>query len=194
MKTIKTLTHVIGTVFIMLLAFSAQQVYAGGAHSGGHDESNAVLEDARKQHSEHEHGHDFKAMESMSPEQLGRVIALMQDIGLVVPKMDSARGRKLFVNTGCILCHSVNGVGRDVGPSLNASDMPSPMNAFEFAARMWRGAESMAALQKEMLGGVIPLTGQDLANLIAFAHDKSEQKKLTAEQIPEKFREKLHHD
>jgi hypothetical protein len=61
------------------------------------------------------------------------------------------------------------------------------MNAFEFAARMWRGAEAMTALQNDLLGEVISLDGQDLADLVAFAHDPKEQARLTEDQIPERF-------
>ena len=69
--------------------------------------------------------------------------------------------------------------------------MPSPMNAFEFASRMWRGAAAMTAMQEEVLGGVITLMGQGLAYLIAFAINDEEQKKLTAKQIPKRFHEML---
>lgn len=178
----------------LVLAGAPANVYAGSGHSpgqSGHDEPQGMMKNMREQHRSHEHGHDFEAMESMTPEQLERMISLMQDVGLVVPVMDSARGRNLFVNTGCVVCHSVNHVGGDIGPSLNASDLPSPMNVFEFAARMWRGAAAMTAMQEDMLGEVIPLTGQDLADLIAFAHDAEEQNNLTENQIPENYRKML---
>jgi hypothetical protein len=81
----------------------------------------------------------------------------------------------------------VNGVGGDLGPSLDAAEMPRPMNAFDFTARMWRGAQAMTALQEDLLGEVISLDGQDLADLVAFAHDAEEQAKLTADQITERF-------
>ena len=45
----------------------------------------------------------------------------------------------------------------------------------------------MMALQEEMLGEVISLDGQDLADLVAFAHDADEQAKLTMDQVPERF-------
>lgn len=67
--------------------------------------------------------------------------------------------------------------------------MPSPMNAFEFAARMWRGAPAMVQLQEDVLGDVITLTGQDLADMVAFAHDEAEQQNLSSDQIPQKFRD-----
>lgn len=156
-------------------------------HMGGtmpHD-----LEEMRELHRGHQHRHDFEVMEHMSPEERDRVLALMRDIGLALPPMDPARGRDLFLDRGCVACHSVNGVGGHLGPSLNAADMPEPMNAFEFAARMWRGAEAMTALQQDILGRVISLSGQDLADIIAFAHDEREQAKLRVEQVPKEYRD-----
>jgi hypothetical protein len=173
---------------------------AGGDHGAtgagqGHAEGMGMgmgmmpgsLDEMREMHRGHMHGHDFEAMQEMSPEQRARVMALMHEIGVVMPPMDPERGRHLFVEKGCIACHSVNGVGGDLGPALDAADMPRPMNAFEFAARMWRGAEAMTALQKDLLGEVISLDGQDLADLVAFAHDAEEQAKLTEDQIPEHY-------
>ena len=176
----------------LALASAPEPVYAGAGKKGhGHDDAREMMQNMREKHSAHEHGHDFEAMENMSREEMTRMVALMQDVGLVVPRMDAVRGRKLFVETGCVVCHSVNSVGGDIGPSLNADDMPSPMNAFEFAARMWRGAAAMTAMQQDMFGDVIALTGQDLIDLVAFAHDGNEQKKLAANQIPEKFHKML---
>ena len=40
-----------------------------------------------------------------------------------------------------------------------------------------------------MLGEVISITGQDLADLDAFAHDAEEQAKLIMGQVPERFHE-----
>lgn len=170
----------------LMLGSTAQFANASGSHDDGHG-TKGMMDQMRMQHSTHEHRHDFEAMEEMPPEQMERMVSLMQDLGLVVPGMDAERGRELFVETGCVVCHAVNGVGGDIGPSLNAADLPTPMNAFEFAARMWRGAAAMTVMQQDMLGEVIPLTGQDLADLIAFAHDAHEQEKLTENQIPEKF-------
>ena len=103
--------------------------------------------------------------------------------------MDPEHGRELFMEKGCVACHQVNGVGGDLGPTLNAADMPKPMNAFEFAARMWRGAPAMTELQRQMLGDVITLNGQELADIIAFAHDEEAQAKLEKSDIPQEYQE-----
>jgi len=63
--------------------------------------------------------------------------------------------------------------------------MDLPMNPFEFAARMWRGAPAMVAAQEDELGGQIEFTGQELADIIAFVHDSEEQKAFSAGDIPE---------
>ena len=160
--------------------------HAGGGHGeeGHHD-----MERMREMHRQHDHKHDFAAMDRLSPERRERLLSLMRDIGLALPPMDPERGRTLFLDKGCVACHEVNGVGGTLGPSLDAEDMPEPMNTFEFAARMWRGAPAMIDLQSELLGDVITLDGQDLADIIAFAHDEEAQSKLSAEQVPEEFRE-----
>jgi mono/diheme cytochrome c family protein len=168
----------------------SQPVLANAGHSEeGEDKS--MVEQMREEHDSHEHGHDFEALEAMSPEQQERTIALMREVGIVLPHMDPARGRELFLQKGCIACHSINGVGGEIGPSLNSVDMPSSMSVFDFSARMWRGAGAMTSMQQDLLGDVINLTGQDLADLTAFAHDDAEQKKLSDDQIPEKFQEFL---
>ncbi len=179
-------------VFVALATVTWGVAGAGPGHSGPHgDSGREMLENMRKMHSEHEHAHDFKAMEEVSPEQSARMMNLMREVGLALPPMDSHRGHLLFINKGCILCHKVNDVGGDVGPAMNAHDMPSPMNVFEFAARMWKGAPAMVAMQQEELGEVISLTGQELADLIAFAHDKTMQATVSLDQVPEKWREKI---
>jgi len=108
-----------------------------------------------------------------------------------LPTMNARRGRKLFAEKGCAVCHSVNGIGGNVGPALDWANMPQPMDAFGFVARMWRGAPAMSLMQEEIFGDVISLSGQDLVDLVAFAHDEEEQKKLTKDQIPQKLQNLL---
>lgn len=168
-----------------------QPAYTAGDHEGGHGahEIETNLEAMREEHQAHDHGHDFEAIAALSQEDMGLLHDAMEDMGLAMPPMDPERGRELFVAEGCIACHQVNGVGGEIGPSLNAADMPVPMNTFEFAARMWRGADAMIQMQRDLFGDQISLSGQDLADLVAFAHDEVEQQELSDADIPEKFRE-----
>jgi hypothetical protein len=47
----------------------------------------------------------------------------------------------------------------------------------------------MIAMQEdEQFGGQIELSGQDIADLVAFAHDEKEQAEVAADQVPEKYR------
>ena len=113
----------------------------------------------------------------------------MMGPGLTMPTMDAESGRKLFASKGCVVCHSVNGVGGEDAPPLDAAIMPLPMNPFEFAARMWGGAEAMVALQREELGEPIELSGQELADIIAFVHDGEEQKKFSEADMPDQIKD-----
>ncbi|WP_246107520.1 c-type cytochrome [Puniceibacterium confluentis] len=117
-------------------------------------------------------------------------MAMMSD-GLLMPKMNAAEGRKLFAAKGCVMCHSVNGVGGEDAPTLDAATMPLPMNPFEFAARMWRGAPAMIAMQKDEMGGQIEFTGAELADIIAFVHDPEEQTRFTVDDIPAEMAARL---
>lgn len=113
--------------------------------------------------------------------------------GLILPQMDSENGRALFAAKGCVVCHAVNGVGGEDAPMLDAEFMDQPMDPFEFAANMWRGAETMVALQREELGDVIQMSGQELADIIAFVHDPVEQAKFSESDIPEDIQALIAH-
>ncbi|WP_292668570.1 c-type cytochrome [Mesorhizobium sp.] len=119
---------------------------------------------------------------------------LMMSPGLMMPVMNPANGRKLFAAKGCVVCHSVNGVGGTDAAALDASTMTPMMNPFDFTARMWTGAEAMIGMQREELGKQIQFTGQELADIIAFAHDAEEQKKFSEADIPPEIDKLLHAD
>ena len=176
---------------IMALVGGGSYVLADEGHS--HDAQRKLLKGMQDQHREHDHAHDFQAMEEISREDMHRTIDLMTELGLALPPMDSARGREVFLDRGCIVCHAINGVGGEIGPPLNAADMPQPMNAFEFAARMWRGAPVMAEMQEDLLGEMITLSGQDLADIVAFTHDEAEQLSVSSGEIPERYRALIIH-
>ncbi|MDA3858544.1 MAG: c-type cytochrome [Roseovarius sp.] len=114
--------------------------------------------------------------------------------GLMMPQMDAAKGRKLFAEKGCVVCHSINGVGGEDAPMLDAEFMEMPMNPFDFAARMWRGAGAMVALQEDEMGGQIELDGEELAAIIAFVHDAQEQARFSETDIPEEIEGMMHHE
>ena len=98
---------------------------------------------------------------------------------LLMPIMSSSRGMELFVSTGCVACHSVNGVGGHDATSLDAHDMDEYMNPFDLAAKMWQMAPMMIAAQEEAFGEQIYFSGDELADIIAFLHDDSQQHKFS---------------
>lgn len=109
----------------------------------------------------------------------------------VVHSSDAEIGRTLFVEKGCVICHSVNGVGGKAAAALDAVSPSATNDPLEFAARMWRGAPAMVELQSLELGYVIWLTSADIANLAAFASDLPAQKELTIDDLPQQTRDGL---
>ncbi len=104
---------------------------------------------------------------------------------------DAAKGRLLFVEKGCVLCHAINGVGGKAAPALDAPDPYVRPDPLEFAARMWRGAPAMVEFQSVELGYVIDLSADDIAHLATFAASREEQKLLLDDAIPGPMRDSL---
>ena len=107
------------------------------------------------------------------------------------PAVDPAEGRELFVTKGCVICHSINGVGGLAAPPLEAEGRSSTVDVAGFAARMWRGAGPMVWLQTLEMGYQIDLTGEDIANLAGFVQDVREQARFTEDTLPDYVRDAL---
>lgn len=125
---------------------------------------------------------------------IARNAAEREELMLAMPRMDGEAGRYLFAAKGCVVCHAVNGVGGEDAPALDADHYDGPMNPFDFAAGMWRGAAAMILLQEDELGGQIELTGAELAAIVAFAHDPEEQAKFSEADIPPEIDAVMHKD
>ena len=108
---------------------------------------------------------------------------------ILIPQINSERGRKLFVDKACVVCHSINGIGGKAAPPLDAIEDKKHFDLMDFTARMWRGADVMIVLQNMELGYQIDLTGQEIADLAAFANDTNEQSKFSENDIPDLINE-----
>jgi mono/diheme cytochrome c family protein len=112
---------------------------------------------------------------------------------LSMPEMDPVRGMGLFVSKGCVACHSVNGVGGHDAPELDAHTMTMMMNPFEFAAKLWNSAVTMATLQEEAFGEQIRLTGDELADIVAFVHNDEAQHTFSERNLTPRARKMMNH-
>jgi mono/diheme cytochrome c family protein len=108
---------------------------------------------------------------------------------LVVPLVDSAKGKRLFVDKGCVLCHSVNKVGGAAAAALDAPQGGRYVDLTEFMARMWRGAFAMIELQGMELGYQLDFTGAELGHIAAFLSDAGEQKGFSERDVPDIIRD-----
>jgi mono/diheme cytochrome c family protein len=96
---------------------------------------------------------------------------------------DAARGRTLFVSKGCVVCHAINEVGGTRAAPLDPEAASGDVDALDFVARMWRGAEAMIFMQQQELGVQIDFTGQELADIIAFVHNPKERRKFSEQAL-----------
>ena len=115
-------------------------------------------------------------------------IAEAQETQALMSSGDAARGRALFVRKGCIACHAVNEIGGTTGPPLDVEFAPDEIDPLDFVARMWRGAEPMVMMQQSLFGEQLDFTGEELADIIAFAHDPEEQRRFSEADVPPAMR------
>ena len=116
-------------------------------------------------------------------------------VRLVMPLMNPARGKVLFVTKGCVACHAINGVGGHDAPAMDAHKMPDMlMNPFDFAAKMWNHAPAMIAAQESAFGEQVFFTGEELADIIAFIHDDGAQHAFTENDLTAEARKMMDHE
>lgn len=112
--------------------------------------------------------------------------------GLIIPKLDPLRGKALFISKGCVACHSVNNIGGEDAPALDVGPDDKPMNPFDMAAKMWRGAPAMIYAQQESMDeGQILFTGRELADITAFLHSKEAQAGFSMDDLSSEAMEML---
>ncbi len=146
-------------------------------------------------------------------EELGNIIAFIQDdyaqsdfgklvprkrtnkgapeIRLIMPIMSPERGKKVFVNKGCVTCHSFNGIGGDDAPAMDDHTKEKLVNPFSFAAKMWDHAPGMIAAQEDELGGQLHFTGKELADITAFIHDSEARRNFSEKDLTPKIRKMM---
>jgi mono/diheme cytochrome c family protein len=87
------------------------------------------------------------------------------DTAQVVPGTPE-HGEQLFAEKKCVTCHAVAGRGGRIGPDLGRPG--HHMSLTEFAGRMWNHSATMATRMKERGLDVPTLSGQDVADLLAY--------------------------
>lgn len=110
-------------------------------------------------------------------------------MSVVMPLIDSKRGRRLFVTKGCFICHSIKGVGGKAAPALDANTQSKSIDVVGFIARLWRGAPIMFELQAMELGYRIEFSPDEFADLAGFIGNAKAQEGFSQGEIPELVRE-----
>jgi mono/diheme cytochrome c family protein len=89
------------------------------------------------------------------------------DTAQVIPGTPT-RGEKLFSEKRCVVCHAVGGKGGKVGPDLGRRG--HHVSLTRFVALMWNHGPAMWARMKERGIDVPKLTGQEMADVLAYLY------------------------
>lgn len=99
-------------------------------------------------------------LESVSPAPLGGPLYVLPG--------NAEEGRIVFTEKGCVVCHSVAGIGGRVGPDLAERALGHGLT--EFAAAMWNKAPAMMGAMKDR-GMTVPQLGAgEMADLVAYLY------------------------
>ncbi|MFQ5703225.1 MAG: c-type cytochrome [Gemmatimonadales bacterium] len=102
----------------------------------------------------------------LDAQDIGNVIAFLFTINYFDPPGDASRGKAVFRQKRCIVCHQVAGVGGVVGPNLDfVSQYGSPI---QVATAMWNHGPAMSEAMKAKGIERPAFTATDLIDLIAY--------------------------
>lgn len=84
-----------------------------------------------------------------------------------LPK-DPLKGQELFINKGCIKCHSIQGVGGKIGPDLGKGGFNSSL--IQIAGIMWNHSPKMSDKMRELKIPRPKFEVTEIADLIAYLY------------------------
>ncbi|HVM95596.1 MAG TPA: c-type cytochrome [Candidatus Acidoferrales bacterium] len=103
---------------------------------------------------------------SLSPEDMGRLVAYLFYVSFFDETGDPTRGRELFEQKTCVRCHQIGGHGGTVGPRLD--ELKDSISSSFLAQALWNHGPEMAGKMTE-LGLKRPnLEGNDVGDIVAF--------------------------
>jgi len=101
----------------------------------------------------------------LAPWEAADLVAFLSWAGYFSPSGDTALGRSVFADKGCIVCHQAGGAGGVLGPALDFLGHSAPI---QIAAAMWNHGAPMTNAMRTR--GIVraAFTGGELNDLIAF--------------------------
>jgi mono/diheme cytochrome c family protein len=107
----------------------------------------------------------------LSPREMGDLIAFLYWLDYFDPSGDVERGKQLFSEKRCVLCHQVGGVGGVAGPNLDfLRQYGSPI---QIATAMWNHGSAMTEAMRSKGITRPTFTGPDLVALLAYIGSSS---------------------
>ena len=106
------------------------------------------------------------AQPRLDADEVADLIAFLFTLDYFDAPGDPARGRQLFIDKRCVICHQVGGMGGVIGPNLD--DLSRGSAPIQVAAAMWNHGAAMTAVLGERGIARPTFNGSELRDLIAF--------------------------
>jgi len=122
----------------------------------------------------------------MSSRQAGDLIAFLFARGYFDGPGDPERGKRLFEQKQCVICHQLRGRGGVIGPRLDFFSRSSPI---QLAAGLWNHAPGMAEAMYRTRVSRPTLSGPELGALASYLTSNSRNSESVLNVLPGKFDE-----
>ena len=119
---------------------------------------------------------------SLNNEEMAHLFAFLYTARYVDEFGDKVRGQHLARTKGCVRCHSVGGIGGDIGPDLaKVAGVDTPI---VWAQSMWNHAPVMEARMNELGVHWPRFEGRDMNDLLAYIRDLSQGPRHESSLLP----------
>jgi len=98
--------------------------------------------------------------------EMADIFAYLYQVGYLGERGDASKGKILFSQKKCKVCHSVNGVGGDVGPDLAKS--PATASPTALASAMWNHSATMNEAMRSRGIAWPTFQGNEISDIIAY--------------------------
>jgi cytochrome c2 len=103
----------------------------------------------------------------LSTQEMADILAFLYQAASGGRAGDPGAGERIFIDKGCVRCHSIRSVGGRTAPDLSA--IAASGSAGAWTRGMWNHAQSMVDSVTKALGRWPQFTGSEMNNLIAYA-------------------------
>ncbi|MGD0869998.1 MAG: c-type cytochrome [Bryobacteraceae bacterium] len=122
-----------------------------------------------------------RAYPQLTSEDMAHLFAFLCTARYLDEPGDENKGRAIFRDKGCVLCHSIGGVGGEGGPDLSNLALETPIS---WAQSMWNHAPAMQKTGRRIGLSWPRFAGREMNDLLSYLRANSKTPRRAAQLLP----------